>query len=77
MKITLNDSEINEAIALYVREKCIRNASYGWDIPSIQVAIGDEGATAVVQVEAVDPTTVAPMSVAGQMPMQQPPQVAY
>ena len=69
MKITLNQIEINAAIELYVREKCVRVNGYGWEISEIELTLENDNVVATVLAEALDVTKAPPAPCA---PMQAP-----
>ena len=70
MKITLNQIEINAAIELYVREKCVRVNGYGWEISEIDMTFEDDNVVATLLVNAVKPVNVAPSPCAPAYPPQ-------
>ena len=70
MKITLNQIEINAAIELYVREKCVRVNGYGWEISEIELTLENDNVVATVSAEALDVTKAPPSPCAPACPPQ-------
>jgi ribosome-associated translation inhibitor RaiA len=70
MKITLNQIEINAAIELYVREKCVRVNGYGWEISEIKITLEDDNVTATVSAGSLDFMSAPPQPCAPACPPQ-------